>query len=171
MSGVLFIILGLLLLIAGRKLYWLFVGIAGFALGWYIGMTYINSDQTWVQWLIAIGLGILGAVLARLLQKTALGVAGFIAGGYGLVFLLQTLNVKVGDVTWPFFLAGGIVGLVLILSLFEMALIVLTAWLGSALVLQGLSVKGGAETVIFFVLLIFGALVQWGTWRAEIRRG
>jgi hypothetical protein len=167
MNNILYIVAGLILLTSGRKLYWLFTGIAGFAAGLYLASIFVRTDLEWLHWLIAILVGILGAVLARVVQKVAVGVAGFLAGGYGLIFLLNMLNVHIGEVTWPFFLGGGLVGLVLVLTLLEVALILLTTWAGATLVVQGTTFTGWLETLTFFVLLFIGLGTQFVTLRAE----
>jgi hypothetical protein len=170
MNNIIYIIVGLILLTSGRKLYWLFTGIAGFAAGLYLASIFVSTELEWLHWLIAILIGILGAVLARVVQKAAVGAAGFVAGGYGLIFLLNMLNVHIGKVTWPFFLGGGLVGLVLVLTLFEVALILLTTWAGATLVVQGMNFSSWIETLTFFVLLFIGLGTQFASLRVERRK-
>jgi hypothetical protein len=167
MYNIIFIIAGFILLTSGRKLYWLFTGIVGFAVGLYFASTFLEFDQEWLTWLIALTVGILGAVLSRVIQKAVVGAAGFIAGGYGLIYLLGMFNVNLGETTWPFFLVGGLIGLVLVLTLFEVALILLSAWVGTTLVVQAISLTSWLETLIFFVLFAIGLGIQFTALRKE----
>ena len=169
MSDILWIVGGLLLLAAGRKLYWLFVAIIGFVAGLALATMFVKTEAEWVQWLIAIGFGVLGGILAVGLQKVAVGAAGFIAGGYGLVYFLEIVKVNLGDVTWPFVIAGGIVGAVLVLVMFEFALIALSSVAGATLVSQSFNFTGWAVTAVFLTLVLLGILIQWAAMRAEGR--
>jgi len=76
------IVAGALLLALGRKLFWLFVAIAGFYLGFEVARTLATEQPAWLVWTIAIGAGLIGAVLAILLQRVGFAVGGFYSGGY-----------------------------------------------------------------------------------------
>lgn len=167
MDNLLAILVGVVLLFAGRKLYWLFVGLVGFAAGLALSTTLLKVDAEWLKWLIAIGFGVLGAILAVGLQKVAVGVAGFIAGGYGLVYLMEILGINIENANWIFFIVGGIIGLVLVLAVFEYALIILSSIVGSVLVSQRLPISEALVTAAFLVMVLVGFLVQWATLRAE----
>lgn len=169
MNDIVLIVAGILLLAAGRKLYWLFVAIIGFVAGMALATMYINTDTEWIKWLIAVGVGIVGGVLAIGLQKVAVGAAGFIAGGYGLMYFLEIIGVKMGDVTWPFFIAGGIVGAVLVLAMFEFALILLSSVVGSTLISQSIDLTGWLTIIVFLALVFIGILIQWAALQAEGR--
>lgn len=68
---------GAALLLAGRRLFWLFVAITGFLVGAEVtGDMFVNQPR-WVVWVLAAGASIIGAVLAMLLQRIAFAVAGF----------------------------------------------------------------------------------------------
>src|ERR1700676_4910126 len=75
------VIVGAAILLFGRKLFWLFVAALGFAVGVEIATYFMHDPPVWMTLMIALGLGILGALLAILLQKLAVAVAGFVAGG------------------------------------------------------------------------------------------
>lgn len=169
MSNIYWIVGGILLLLTGRKLYWLSVAILGFVLGMMLSSRYIEVEAVWVHWLIAIGCGVLGGILAVSLQKLAVGAAGFIAGGSGLVFFLDMIGVNIGDVTWPYFLVGGIVGTVLVIAVFEYALILLSSIAGATLVSQYFHFADGLAIAAFLVLVALGILMQWAALRAESR--
>src|SRR5205814_8843022 len=75
------VIVGLAILFFGRKLFWLFVAALGFAVGLEIAAYFMREPPQWMTLLVALGCGIIGALLPILLQKIAIAVAGFVAGG------------------------------------------------------------------------------------------
>lgn len=169
MSEIYWIIGGVLLLITGRKLYWLFVAIIGFILGLSVSMTYLELEAVWVYWLIAIVCGVLSGFLAVALQRLAVGAAGFITGGYGLVFFLEMIGIDPGEFTWIFYIAGGVIGAILVLVVFEYALIVLSSLAGAMLISHSFNFSQGLETAAFLGLVLLGFLMQWAGLRAEKR--
>ena len=125
--NIIYIAAGFLLLFLGRKLFWLFVAVVGFL----VGLTYIPQilpGQTETV-LIAVALiaGLLGALLAVLLQKFAVGLAGLAAGGYIAYYLLQIITLNVGEYQWLAIAAGALLGAVLAGSMYGWALILLTS--------------------------------------------
>lgn len=167
MSGIYWIVGGVLLLITGRKLYWFFVAVMGFMVGLTLSAMYIKADVPWVHWLIAIGCGFLGGILAVGLQKLAVGVAGFIAGGYGLVFFLELIGVNLGNTNWPFILVGGVIGAILVVVVFEYALIVLSSVAGATLISRSVALQEGLSVILFLGLVLLGCLLQWAGLRLE----
>jgi hypothetical protein len=167
MSELYWIIGGVLLLITGRKLYWLFVAIVGFIVGLTLSMTYLELDPIWVYWLIAIGCGVLSGFLAIALQRLMVGAAGFITGGYALVFILDLIGIELGDIRWLFYLVGGVIGAVLVLVVFEYALIVLSSVAGAMLISRSFNFPPGLATAAFLALVLLGFLMQWAGLRAE----
>ena len=167
MSDIVWIVGGVLLLAAGRKLYWLFVGLIGFAAGFALAGMFVKADTEWIKWLVAIALGILGAMLAVGLQKLAVGAAGFIAGGYGLVYLLNLLGMEIGKFNWLVFIVGGMIGTALVLGVFEFALILLSSVAGATMVSQTFNFSGMPVTIAFLALILIGILLQHATLRME----
>ena len=76
------IVAGAVLLLLGRKVFWLFIAIAGFYLGVELTRALLVSQPNWLIWLVAIGVGVVGAVIAMLFQRVAFALGGFYAGGY-----------------------------------------------------------------------------------------
>jgi hypothetical protein len=109
-------------------------------------------------------------LLGVFLQHAAIGVVGFIVGGYGAFYLAQLLGIENGTVHWVFFIVGGIVGVILVAALFEWALILLSSWGGATLVSQGINPHGGVVVLVFIALLLVGVLIQAGMMAAEHRR-
>src|SRR5205809_1723497 len=65
--------LGLVVLLFGRALYWAFVAIVGFFVGMELAANWpwLNQQEQWVQLLVALGCGILGAIVGVLIQRLA----------------------------------------------------------------------------------------------------
>jgi MFS family permease len=165
-------ILGIILLTTGKRLYWLFVAIVGFVIGLVFASTYINLEPQWLVYVVAFGVGIIGAILVTFLQKIVIALVGFIVGGYGAYYLASTYLTVGADTTYLIaFIIGGIVGLLLVASMFNWALYILSSWAGSTLVTQALNdsinVSPTLSMVVFFVLFILGMIIQTGLYREK----
>jgi len=97
MFNILIAILGVALLVAGRKVFWLFVGAAGFVTGVQLTLQLFHGPEG-VAIIIGLGIGLIFAVLAIFLQTIAIGIAGFLAGGYILLALATLLGLDRGAV-------------------------------------------------------------------------
>lgn len=159
--------LGILLLILGRKLFWLFVGVVGFIAGMNLAPQFMQGQPDWLILVIAIIAGVIGAVLAIVLQRLAIGLAGFLAGGYIAVGLLEMFGVQVGQLGWLPFVVGGIIGGILMFILFDWALIILSSFAGATLIIQSLTIAQPASTIVFIVLILVGILIQAGIMQRE----
>jgi len=156
------VLTGLVLLLAGRRLYWFFIGIAGFVLGVSVASYFFKGESQWVVLLIALAAGLVGALLARSLQKLALMVAGFIAGGYALATLFKLLKFNLPVETWLLYLVGGIIGVSLVLFLFEWALMILSSATGATLLVDAFKPAPPVTIVLFVILVCAGVLFQAG---------
>ena len=119
MLNVINLILGGALLVAGRKLFWLFVGAAGFVTGIQLA-TRFSQGPDWLAILIGLILGIIFALLAIFLQAIVIWIAGFLAGGYVLTVLATMLGIDLsGAPPWIVYIIGGILGVILVSLLFD----------------------------------------------------
>ncbi|MEI9895096.1 MAG: DUF4203 domain-containing protein [Chthoniobacter sp.] len=153
------ILVGVLLLFLGRKLFWLFVGAVGFVGGLEIAATLFPHQPDW-SLIIGLILGLIGAVIAIFVQKIALGIAGFLAGGYFLMTVLRTWEMQMPETSWISFLIGGLIGALLMYVVFNWALIILSSISGAHLIVHPLSLSHSAATAAFLVLAILGIMVQ-----------
>jgi len=160
------VLAGIGLLITGRKLFWLFVGLIGFISGIYLASHFFPGQPEWM--ILAIGLmaGVLGALLAVLLQWLAVGLAGFLAGAYIVVSLLHVTGWGT-RVDWLLFLIGGVIGSILIMVLFDWALIVLSSLTGAGLITATFHVDHLVKTFLFIILLIAGIVIQSGLMKTK----
>ena len=167
---ILYFLLGAILLVAGRKLYWLFSAVVGMVAGLYLGGVVLDAQSQGWQIAFAVIGAVLGALLAVGLQKLAIGLAGFVAGGYGAVYLWGAIGLPEGGVEWLPFIIGGLLGSGLVVLVFEYGLIALSAWAGATLISQQLEIDGGIGVAVFAALLIAGAVIQMVSLVAERRR-
>jgi len=172
-TPILNVVLGILLLTTGKKLYWLLVAVVGFMIG--LALTqYVQLDPPWLVYVIALGIGIIGAILAFFLQKLAISLVGFIVGGYGALYLSTLFGISAELTNWMAFIIGGIVGLLLVSSMFDWALYILSAWAGSTLVTKtvtdGVGLNANLGLILFFVLFVLGIIIQAGLFRDQPKK-
>ena len=168
MSGLVSVILGAALLFAGRRLIWLFVGALGFIFGMELASLLPQLSEMTV---LVVGLifGIIFAVLAVFLQRFAIGVAGFLAGGFILTTFFTRLGVESLS-NWVVYIIGGLIGLALVFLLFDWTLIIFSSLAGAALLLQSFSTETPAGVLIFFLLALIGIIIQGGLMLRNRRR-
>ena len=169
------LLLGVLLLLLGRRLFWLFVGAVGFVAGLRLSEHLLPGKPDDVVIVFSLVVGLIAAVLAVVLRRIALAAAGFLAGGYLLMQLLaaagQAAPGPTGDLApWVVFAVGGLIGAVLMNVLFDWTLIILSAVGGAALICECVhNVNGQIITAIFTALAILGVLAQAGFIRRRER--
>ena len=168
MSGLVTVLLGAALLFAGRRLIWLFVGALGFVFGMQLASLLPQLSEAAVL-IVGLIFGIVFAVLAVFLQRLAIGIAGFLAGGFILTTFFARLGVESLS-NWVVYILGGVAGIVLVLLLFDWALIVFSSLAGAALLLQSFSTQTPAGVLIYFLLALTGIIIQGGMMMRERRR-
>jgi hypothetical protein len=163
-------VFGVVLLFFGRRLFWLFVGIAGFLAGMDIANRFYAGTDT-IKLLIALLIGIAGAFLAILFYKAAVAIAGFFIGGYLAMHLMEYLAINPAQsVAWVPYVIGGIIGAILILLLLDWALIVLSSFAGATLIVHAIMLRHFNMSIVFVVLVIIGIMVQAGIFLAARSR-
>lgn len=154
------IVIGALVLFLGRKLFWLFVAVIGFAAGLAIAARLFDVRPEWIALVLGIVLGVVGIVLAIVLQRLAIGVAGFLAGAFIATSLAGALGVERGGLLWLAAVAAGILGALLLSTLFDWALIGLSSLAGATLVIEALHPAPAIAWVGLAGLFVVGAAVQ-----------
>lgn len=152
------IVAGILLLLFGRRLYWLFVGTIGFVGGFMFAQRFAQHQPALAILAIALATGLIGAVLAVWLQEAMVLVAGFLLGA-GLGSSLFT-SADAQTFSWLAAVIGGVVGALLVLIVFDWALIVLSSVAGAALVAQSLGMARSLAAIVFVVAALVGIVVQ-----------
>jgi hypothetical protein len=154
------LVVGVLLLTLGRKLFWLFVGGSGFVFALYFAAELMPDQPTWVFLLLGIVAGLLGAWLAVTLQWLAVGVGGFFGGSYVAAMLMDSVHFDIGGPEWVPAAVGGVLGAILLGALFNPALIVLSSLIGAVLVTDSLPLASEASMVVMVVCTVLGIVVQ-----------
>jgi hypothetical protein len=153
------LIVGLAVLLFGRRLFWLFVGATGFAVGLHGARVAGAGQPEWVIVVAALVLGLIGALLALLFQWLAIGVGGFLGGAAAALALADAWRLE-GRWLWALVLAAGVVGAVLLLWLWDSVLIALSVLVGAALLTPLAPAAGAGAALLFLALIVVGILVQ-----------
>lgn len=152
------LLLGAVLLVAGRRLFWALIGVAGFLAGMWLALEVLGPEPEWVRWAVGAVVGLIGIGLAKLFQKVAVGLAGFFLVGFAALDLLERDLSYGNSGDWLVFAVAGVLGAILAGWLFQIALVVLSSYLGAVLVIDSLNLP---ETALMLgVLFAVGVLVQ-----------
>jgi len=166
MAKLVMIGMGLVLLVAGRKLFWIFVGVVGFVLGFYFAGNFFPGEPETTRLAFGLVFAVIGAVLAVFLKNIAVGLAGFISGGIIAINLVEVIGFEYQLPEWMLFVLGGIIGVVLVALLFDWGLIILSSLVGAYLITRELDQSDLITTTIFVGLFLVGLLLQ-----SRFRRG
>ena len=158
--SIFYFVSGVALLILGRKLFWLFAAVIGFLFGMSIAQQLLPGQSQTVMLLVALIIGVLGAVLAITVQKIAIGLMGFIAGGYLVYLIIPALSINLGTFLWLAVIIGGIIGAVLASTMFDWALILLSSGVGASVITNHLTLPQPFPLVLLGALFIIGVVIQ-----------
>lgn len=158
-ENILRIVLGCVLLLAGRNIFWLFIMLAGFLVGAELAEIWLAGQPEWVIIFVAITVGLIGVVLSILYQRIAFALGGLYAAGY----LAIVLSAKLGIIPVPIsiVLVAGVIGAIIALLLMDWTIIILSSLAGAAAIVTAIAATPATEAALFFVLAITGVLVQW----------
>jgi hypothetical protein len=158
------LVVGVLLLVLGRRLYWLFVAGIGFVTGLQLGPRLLPGQSDLVIVVVALVLALVGALVAVVATKVALAIIGFVAGGGVAILLLGNLGMEGGTLALVVYVVAGIAGAVLLIVLFDWALIVLSSLAGSSLLVTGLTemlaLPSSIAGILILALAVIGVLIQ-----------
>ncbi len=155
------ILFGFLLLLMGRRLFWLFVGLVGFIVAAQIAADLLGPEPPWLVLVVALGVGLLGALIAVVIPTLAAAIGGFFAGTYLVWVLLANLQLQPGPLLgWILAAVGGVIGAILVAALLDWALIILSSLAGATAIVQAIALQPTVETIVFIVLVAIGIIVQ-----------
>ena len=162
-------LIGAVILFFRRKLFWLCVAAIGFAAGVELAPHLVHEPSALLSLTIALLLGIIGALLAVFLQKIAIGVLGFLAGGKLAGAIAAAFFVHYAQHSTIIFVIGGIIGAVLLLVLFDWALIVVSSLIGAHLIVyqSAIVLPQSGSIIVFIGLAVLGVLVQVASLRGS----
>ncbi|MBX0329140.1 hypothetical protein K2Z83_15820 [Oscillochloris sp. ZM17-4] len=163
LSSIMLILVGLVTLFVGRRIFWVFVGVAGFIFGLGVAQVGLSIQSQTLQILAGVCVGLIFAGLALAVQRPMAMVAGFIAlGSVGLGLGTQLGAAPVMQIA--LFLALGLIGVLLVAALFDWALIIVSALNGAAAVGGGLGelypLSPLIATAVVIILIILGVAYQ-----------
>lgn len=164
------LLFGVVLLVAGRRIFWLVVGVIGFYFGFDFASRVLGLESQGLGLLIGAFAGVVGIFLALFLQKLAIGLAGFLIGGYFALTLLQADAGSLTGAELGAFIIGGLVCALLAVWLFDLALILLSAVAGAGLIIQSVGASPAVAMLGFMVLLVAGIAIQAGIGPKRRRR-
>lgn len=156
--NILIIALGLIVLVVGRRLFWLSVAIVGFLVGMEFTNVLLANQPVWLLLAGGLAAGLLGALLAIFAQRLAFSLAGFLAGAY--LCLIVALALGAGGVSLLFAAVGGVIGAIAAAVLLDWAIIVLSSLVGAGAIVAQLAVGRMIGAIVFIALVIVGISVQ-----------
>jgi Domain of unknown function (DUF4203) len=154
------VLVGLALVLFGRKLFWLFVGVVGFLAGMRFGTGLVTGQSEVVILAIAIGIGLIAAVLAIVLQRVAVALAGGLAGGMLAMRVAALLGVNAEAAGWVFFVIGAVLAAILVSAVFDWALIILSALIGAGILSDLLPFNQTGQVISLVAFFVVGLIVQ-----------
>src|SRR3954470_4955781 len=160
-TPLLVLLAGLVLLVAGRRLFWLFVGIVGFFAVYRWFEPHPGAPPSG-PWLLALLAGLVGIVLAIFLQRVAIALAGFFAGGWFAVQLLRLHMANPRGGALLVFVIAGVIAAILAMALFDLALVILSSLAGADLIVGALHPRPGVAKLLLLGLAVVGIAVQMG---------
>ncbi len=151
---------GLILLVAGWRIYEIIILVAGFLMGASLASTLVVSDSALINLAALLIGGLLGAALSAFLYYIAVFVIGVYIGmaltnGLALTLALTPVSALA-------LLIGGVVGGIILVGLSFEFLIVIAALVGAQMLTLGL----GLDAVWTLILAVIGVIVQLGLTRA-----
>ena len=159
------VIIGIVLLLVGRRLFWLFVACIGFASGYHYAQQIWGIHSPVLILILSIAAGGLGAIIAIFFQKAAIVVAGFAAGGYVVLSLFDQFAQLPAQLVWLPYFMGGIIGAIILFFVFDWALILLSTLTGATVIVQMAAFSPWVEITLFLALVIAGMIFQAQTMR------
>ncbi len=151
---------GIIFLIAGYQLSWMFVaGVTALLMAHFMDqIQFVHSELERISYALSAALG--GVLAIYFLRRVMITLAGFFSGGY----LALSIPALYG---WPIpltpsqaFVVGGVLTAMLILASFAYGVILVTSLGGSILLVQNFAFSGLPRGAMFLVLAFIGFLIQ-----------
>jgi hypothetical protein len=160
---VLRLVLGAVILLAGRNLFWLVIA----AIGFFVGVEFASIGMAGYSTvlILAVGLaaGLIGALLAIVFQRVGFALAGF----YAAVFVTLVYATKLGfvGVSPVVLLVIGLAAALLVALLTDWTIIVLSAVAGAVAITSVFALPPAVDVICSLGLAALGVAVQGSTLR------
>ena len=132
-AEVIFVVLGIGCLVAGKKLWWVVIGILGFYLG-VQGAEALGTASQNMIFIVGTIAGAIAALLARSFANIVGIIAGFVIGGYIAASYAAQLGIASPGQELVFFILLGIIFAQFMHAGTDFAIIIVTSILGAAMV-------------------------------------
>jgi Domain of unknown function (DUF4203) len=159
-SRLLLAVVGIALLVAGRRLFWLAVGMLGFIAGYQAMERWGSGLPDTAAFVVAVAVGVIGMILAVVVQRVAVALAGFLLGVVLATFLLPLTAIELGAWHGLVVAAAGLLMAFVALGIFSLALVVLTAGAGAAMLAEAIAAPPPWGVALLVVLWVIGVVVQ-----------
>jgi hypothetical protein len=177
-AGAISIAVGIVALLYGRRMFWLFAATIGFFFGFFVGLVAFPQIPHWAALLVGIVLGLIGAALANLLKGGIVLLAGALGGGIALTSFVYLIRNQPGrqldGIDLLVFVIGMALGGISIAFAFDWALIVVSALNGADIIMRtigsGLHMHAIVSSLFAMILTIIGITYQsadTGLFRAD----
>ncbi|MCZ6726685.1 MAG: hypothetical protein O7A98_04945 [Acidobacteria bacterium] len=154
------IVAGGLLLLFGRRLYWLLAGVVGFVVVFTVAGRLVPEMSEQVTLLVSLGAGVLGSIVTVFAHKALLGLVGGLGGALIGLWQAQALGLEQGVLWLVAAVVGGLLGAWLVSRLFEFALALLSSLLGAQLLVDAFGVTPSRSLLTYLGLVGFGLFFQ-----------
>lgn len=159
-AAVVQILAGVVVLLFGRRLFWLFIGAAGFFAGVLLVDSWVAVGSELLRWIVGLSVGLLAALAAVFLQRVAVALGGALVAGYAVYWYLGLTWQPFQTWHWLLVAAGVVVGFLVAQVVFDFGLIFLSSLAGATLILENLDARPGVSRWLFLVLVVLGAATQ-----------
>ena len=150
-------VIGGILLFLGHELNFLFAGAMAALLGFRLSPLLPAQWPAWADYAFIVALGVIAAAAVLLNERIGYFISGFLAGGF---LLVEYYAPGALTVPWLPFVIGGVIGSLIIGIFTDWALILVTAAIGAAYILNLFVLDPMLEILIGAGLFIVGALTQ-----------
>lgn len=159
---------GLLLLFVGRQLYTALIGLVGFFVVYGLPEDVLNLPDE-MRLPVAVGVGVLAALLAFIVRKVAVALAGALLGAGAALWAIGFYGVEWNVLWWIAVAAAAVLGAWLLRLVFDTALIVVSSFAGALLIVAAIGLEGTPAHVAVAVLIVVGVAFQMGRRRKADR--
>ncbi|MYA08851.1 MAG: hypothetical protein F4060_04405 [Holophagales bacterium] len=162
------VVAGLLLLFLGRQLYTALIGLVGFFVVYGIPQDLLSLTSE-IRLLMAVGVGVLAALLAFIVRKVAVALAGALLGAGATLWAISFYGVRWDVLWWIVIAAAAVLGAWVLRVVFETALIVVSSFIGALLIMAAVGLEGLPAHAGVALLIVVGVAFQMRRRRAADR--
>lgn len=165
----LWVVAGLLLLFLGRQLYTALIGLVGFFVVYGIPQDLLSLTSE-IRLLMAVGVGVLAALLAFIVRKVAIALAGALLGAGAALWAISFYGAPWDILWWIVIAAAAVLGAWVLRVVFETALIVVSSFIGALLIIAAVGLEGLPAHAGVALLIVVGVAFQMRRRRAADRK-